>query len=220
MSNKKIRKINHSAAGIDIGTSDIFIGIENKEVRSFSTFTESYLEAISYLKENKITTVAMEATGVYWYALYDMIESSGIEVYLVNGRAMKNVPGRKSDVQDCQWLQELHSYGLLKRCFIPDDITRQLRTYYRLRQDHLSLSSQHIQHMQKAFDSMNIKLHNVISQINGVSGLRIVKAIIEGNHNPVELSKLCEKSILKKKEDLVISSLKGHYREDTFGVNS
>ena len=214
MSNKKIRKINHSAAGIDIGASDIFIGIENKEVLSFSTFTESYLDAISYLKENTITTVAMEATGVYWYSLYDMIESSGIEVYLVNGRAMKNVPGRKSDVQDCQWLQELHSYGLLKRCFIPDDITRQLRTYCRLRQDHLSLSSQHIQHMQKAFDSMNIKLHNVISQINGVSGLRIVKAIIEGNHNPVELSKLCEKSILKKKEDLVISSLKGHYRED------
>jgi len=214
MINKKIRKINHFSAGIDIGASDIFIGVENKEVRSFPTFTENYLEAISYLKENKITTVAMEATGVYWYALYDMIEASGIEVYLVNGRAMKNVPGRKSDVQDCQWLQELHSYGLLRRCFIPDDITRQLRTYCRLRQDHLSLSSQHIQHMQKAFDSMNIKLHNVISQINGVSGLRIVKAIIDGNHNPIELSKLCENSILKKKQDLVIVSLKGHYRED------
>lgn len=143
-----------------------------------------------------------------------MIEQAGIDVYLVNGRAMRNVPGRKSDVQDCQWLQELHSYGLLRRCFIPDDITRQLRTYTRLRKDHLSISTQHIQHMQKAFDSMNIKLHNVISQINGTSGLRIVKAIISGIHNPYKLAELCEDSILKKKKDLVIASLKGSFRED------
>jgi len=214
MQTKRIRKINHSAAGIDIGASDIFIGIENREVKSYPTFTESYIKAIEYLKENKITTVAMEATGVYWYALYDMIEQSGIDVCLVNGRAMKNVPGRKSDVQDCQWLQELHSYGLLRACFIPNDITRQLRTYTRLRKDHLSLSTQHIQHMQKAFDSMNIKLHNVISQINGVSGMRIVKAIIEGNQNPNKLAELCEESILKKKRDLVIASLKGNFRDD------
>lgn len=211
---KKIRKINHSAAGIDIGSSEIFIGLENKPVISFPTFTENYIQAIEYLVENKITTVAMEATGVYWFALYEMIEQAGIDVYLVNGRAMRNVPGRKSDVQDCQWLQELHSYGLLRRCFIPDDITRQLRTYTRLRKDHLSLATQHIQHMQKAFDSMNIKLHNVISQINGLSGLRIVKAIIDGEHNPEKLAVLCEKSILKKKKDLVISSLKGNFRDD------
>lgn len=220
MKTKRIRKINHSAAGIDIGASDIFIGIENREVKSYPTFTESYIKAIEYLKENKITTVAMEATGVYWYALYDIIEEAGIDVCLVNGRAMKNVPGRKSDVQDCQWLQELHSYGLLRRCFIPDDITRQLRTYTRLRKDHLSLSTQHIQHMQKAFDSMNIKLHNVISQINGVSGMKIVKAIIEGTQNPNKLAELCEDSILKKKKDLVIASLKGNFREDyIFALN-
>jgi transposase len=214
MKQKNIRKFNHTAAGIDIGSTEIFIGIENKPVLSFPTFTESYIKAIEYLIENNITTVAMEATGVYWYALYDMIEQAGIDVHLVNGRAMRNVPGRKSDVQDCQWLQELHSYGLLRRCFIPDDITRQLRTYTRLRQDHLSLATQHIQHIQKAFDSMNIKLHNVISQINGTSGLRIIKAIISGQKDPIQLASLCENSIIKKKNDLVINSLKGNYRDD------
>jgi len=149
----------------------------------------------------------MEATGVYWFALYDLIEQAGINVCLVNGREVNNVPGRKSDVEDCQWIQQLHSFGLLRPCFIPDDITRQLRTYSRLRQDHHSLSTQHIQHMQKAFDSMNIKLHNVISQITGVSGMRILKAIISGNHNPEELASLCEDSILKKKRFSHIFSL-------------
>ena len=214
MQEKNISKINANSAGIDIGSEKIFIGIEGKEVRSFPTFTEDYLKAISYLKENNIDTVVMEATGIYWFALYEMIESSGISVCLSNSRDAKNLPGRKSDVADCQWLQQLHSYGLLRPCFIPEDIIRQLRTYTRLREDHISLASQHILHMQKAFDSMNIKLHNVISKINGVSGLRIVKAIIAGNHNPEELVKLCEDSILKSKRELVISSLKGNFKEE------
>lgn len=214
MPHSKISKIHPNAAGIDIGSEKIFIGIEDKEAKSFSTFTADYLRSIEYLKENKITTVAMEATGVYWIALYDLLEQSGIEVYLVDGRQTRNVPGRKSDVADCQWIQQLHSYGLLHRCFIPDDITRQLRTYTRLREDHLSLSSQHILHMQKALDLMNIKLHNVISEIHGVSGMRILKAIISGNHNPKELLLLCEGSILKNKQDLVLSSLQGNFRKE------
>lgn len=211
---KDISKINPHSSGVDIGSEKIFISIEGKEVKSFSTFTEDYLKSIVYLKENNITTVAMEATGVYWFAYYELLEASGIEVYLVNGRDAKNVPGRKSDVSDCEWLRQLHSYGLLRRCFIPEDIIRQMRTYTRLRDDHISMASQHIQHMQKAFDSMNIKLHNVISQIHGVSGLRIVKAIIEGNHNPEGLTELCDKSILKNKRDLVLSSLKGNFKEE------
>ena len=202
------------SAGIDLGSEKIFIGIGNKEVTSYDTFTDSYLEAIAYLKENGVTTVAMEATGVYWIAFYDLLEEAGIDVYLVSGRDVKNVPGRKSDVADCQWLQQLHSYGLLRRCFIPDDVIRQLRTYTRLRQDHICLSAQHIQHMQKSLDLMNIKLHNVISQINGVSGIRILKAILAGNHNPVSLAELCENSILKMKKELVIASLKGSYRQE------
>jgi transposase len=214
MPHSKISKIHPNAAGIDIGSEKIFIGIEDKEVKSFSTFTGDYLRSIEYLKESKITTVAMEATGVYWIALYDLLEQAGIEVYLVDGRQTKNVPGRKSDVADCQWIQQLHSYGLLHRCFIPDDITRQLRTYTRLREDHLSLSSQHVLHMQKALDLMNIKLHNVISEIHGVSGMRILKAIISGNHNPEKLLLLCENSILKNKRDLVLASLQGNFRQE------
>ena len=214
MNESIISKINPNGAGIDIGSEYIFIGIENQEVKSFPTFTHSYQNAIEYLKTHNITTVAMEATGVYWFALYELLEEAGIKVCLVNGREVRNVPGRKSDVADCQWLQSLHSYGLLHPCFIPDEVTRQLRTYSRLRQDHLSLSTQHIQHIQKVFDSMNIKLHNVISQITGVSGMRIIKAILSGEKNPEKLAMLCENSILKTKKELVIKSLTGNYRKE------
>lgn len=214
MKQAEIEKMFPYSAGIDIGSEKIFIGLKDKEVRCFDTFTDSYLKAISYLQEEKITTVAMEATGVYWFALYDMLETAGIDVYLVSGRDVKNVPGRKSDVVDCQWIQQLHSYGLLRRCFIPDDDIRELRTYTRLRQDHISLSSQHIQHMQKSLEFMNIKIQNVISQVTGVSGMRILKAIVSGNSNPEELAEFCEESILKKKKEQVIASLKGNYRKE------
>lgn len=210
----KLEKMYPHSAGIDIGTEKIFIGIEDKEVRMFHTFTDDYIKVIKYLKENGITHVAMEATGIYWYALYDMIEHSGINVCLVNPREVKNVPGRKSDVADCQWIQQLYSFGLLRACFVPDDSIRKLRTYIRLRNDNISLASQHIQHMQKALDSMNIKLHNVISNISGASGMRILKAIIQGERNPNILVELCDKSILKTKRASVISSLKGNFRED------
>ena len=155
-----------------------------------------------------------EATGVYWIPLFEMLEASDIEVCLVNGRDVKNVPGRKSDVADCQWIQQLHSYGLLRPCFIPDDAIRQLRTYVRLRNDHISIASQHIQYMQKALDLMNIKLHNVISQIHGKSGMRMLNAIINGECNPETLAELCEDSILKKKRPEVIASLKGNLRTE------
>lgn len=210
----KLEKIYPNSAGIDIGSEKVFVAIEDKEVKQFPTFTEAYIKLIDYLKENNITHVAMEATGIYWFALYDMIERSGIKVSLVNPREVKNVPGRKSDVADCQWIQQLYSFGLLRECFVPEESIRQLRTYIRLRNDHISMASQHIQHMQKALDSMNIKLHNVISKINGVSGMRILKAILKGERNPETLVNLCENSILKKKKSLVISSLKGNFRTD------
>ena len=209
-----LNKINPNSAGIDIGSSKIFIAIEDCEVKSFNTFTDDYLKAIVYLKEHNVTSVAMEATGVYWIALFEMLEASEIEVCLVNGRDVKNVPGRKSDVADCQWIQQLHSYGLLRPCFIPDEAIRQLRTYVRLRNDHISMASQHIQHMQKALDLMNIKLHNVISQIHGKSGMRVLNAIIKGECNPEALAALCEDSILKKKRAEVIASLKGNFRAE------
>lgn len=209
-----ISKINPQASGIDIGSEHIFVGIEDEEVISFSTFTSSYLKAIEYLKENNITTVAMEATGVYWYTLYDLIEAAGIKVQLVSGREVRNIPGRKSDVADSLWIQGLHSFGLLHACFIPDETTRELRTYCRLRQNFLNAATREIQHMQKAFDCMNVKLHNVISELTGASGMRIIKSILSGERNPEKLALLCESSILKKKKELIIDSLEGNYRRD------
>lgn len=206
--------IHPHCAGIDIGSEKIFIGIEEHDVVSFATFTDEYLKAIAFLKEHNIASVAMEATGVYWIALFDMLEHAGIAVCLVNGRQIKNLPGRKSDVADCQWLQQLHAYGLLRPCFIPDDTIRQLRSYTRLRSDHLSMASSHIQHMQKAFDLMNMKLHNVISELHGVSGMRIVNALLDGERNPETLAALCETSILKHKRALVVASLKGHCKTE------
>jgi transposase len=209
-----LQKINPNCAGIDIGSESIFIGIEEQEVASFGTFTDDYIKTIAYLKKYKITSVVMEATGVYWITLFDMIEAAGIKVTLVNGKQVKYLPGRKSDVADCQWLQQLHSFGLLRPCFIPDDLTRQLRTYTRLRNDHLSMASSHIQHMHKALTLMNIKLQNVISQLHGVSGMRIVNAIVSGERSAERLADLCEKSILKTKRDRVVASLKGNFKAE------
>jgi transposase len=209
-----LHKLLRNCAGIDIGSEKIFISVDGQSVRSFGTFTDDYLVAIAFLKEHGITSVAMEATGVYWIPLFEMLEASGIEVCLVNGKHVKNVPGRKSDVADCEWIRQIHSYGLLRPCFIPDDAIRTLRTYVRLRNDHISMASQHIQHMQKALDLMNVKLHNVISQIHGASGMRVLKAIAAGEHNPERLAALCEDSILKSKRTLVIASLKGNYKKE------
>jgi transposase len=209
-----LRTINTHSAGIDIGSETIFIGIENQQVRSLGTFTDEFLKAIAYLKEHKITSVAMEATGVYWVAFFEMLETAGINVCLVNGKHVKNVPGRKSDVADCEWIRQLHSFGLLRPCFIPDDAIRQLRSYVRLRNDHISLASQHIQHIQKALDLMNIRLHNVIAQIHGARGMRILNAIVDGERSPERLADLCETSILKTKRNLVLASLKGNFKPE------
>lgn len=209
-----LQRIHLHCAGIDVGAESIFIGIDGEEVASFGTFTEDYLKAIAYLKEHKITAVAMEATGVYWITLFEMIEAAGIAVTLVNAKQVKYVPGRKSDVADCQWLQELFSLGLLRSCFIPDEVTRQLRTYTRLRADHLSMASSHIQHMHKALTLMNIKVQNVISQVQGASGMRILRAIVQGEHKPEQLAELCEQSILKNKRASIIASLRGNFKAE------
>jgi transposase len=195
---KTVRELHPNSAGIDIGSTSVFVSTGTTEVKSYGTFTSHYQELIKDLQSQSVVTVAMEATGVYWYSLYEMLEASGIEVYLVNGAHTKNVPGRKSDVQDCQWLQELHSLGLLRKSFIPEDIIRQLRTYTRLREDHIEMGSSHVQHIQKALTSMNIRLHQVISQITGVSGMKVVKAILAGERKPETLLALCDKQIINK----------------------
>jgi transposase len=208
-----MKKIRLFVAGIDIGAKKLFVSVENQPVKIFDTFTED-LELLGvYLLSQKIETVAMEATGVYWVILYDILVSHGLDVWLVDGRSTKQVPGRKTDVKDCQWIQQLHSYGLLNKCFIPDALVQELRTYQRLREDHIRTSAMHINHMQKALILMNIRLKEVISQLHGASGMRIIRAIISGERDAEKLTLMCDSRILKTKRELVLKSLKGHYSE-------
>lgn len=210
----KLEKIKENAAGIDLGSKEFFVSIDGSTVRSFKTYTSELKALVLYLKESGIITVAMESTGVLWLPLYDMLEESGIEVFLVNAAHSKNIPAQKSDPADCRWLQRLHSYGLLRASYIPTDDIRKLRTYLRLREDHQEMAASHIQHMQRAMELMNLKLKNVISQLHGTSGLKVIKAILEGEYDANNLANLCESSILRKKKEAVIESLKGNYKEE------
>jgi len=214
-----ISRLKVNAAGIDIGSEKIFVSVENQPVKIFDTFTIGIHQARDYMKENQVKSVAMEATGIYWMSIYEILDSADFEVYVVNGAHVKNVPGRKTDVSDSEWLRELHSCGLLRNSFIPKEKLRTLRTYLRMRSDHISIKSQHIQHMQKCLDSMNLKLHNVISDIHGVSGMRIIEAILQGETDATKLVELCDERILKTKRELVILSLQGNYKkEHLFGL--
>lgn len=208
-----MKKIRDNVAGIDIGAKRIFISVEGQPVVSYLTFTEDFMLAKDYLLKHRIKTAAMEATGVYWVILYEILEEAGIDVWLVDGRQTKQVPGRKTDVKDCQWIQELHSYGLLNRCLVVDTDIKELRSYLRLRDDHIQSSTMHINHMQKALTLMNIRLKEVIDQIHGKSGLAIIEAILKGERDKNVLVKLCHQSILKEKRELVLKSLEGRYTE-------
>ncbi len=176
-----MEKLRDKAAGIDIGARKVFVSIDGDEVRSFFTFTEDFENLREYLVDYSIETVAMEATGVYWGILYEMLEEAGIDVWLVDGRQTKQVPGRKTDVKDCQWIQQLHCHGLLNRCFVADADIKELRVYQRLREDHIRSASMHINHMQKAMIEMNLRLPEVLNQVHGASGIAIIKAILNGN---------------------------------------
>lgn len=208
-----MRKIRNNAAGIDIGAKMVFVYVEGLPVVSFLTFTEDLINLKDYLVNNKVETVAMEATGVYWVIIYEILEEAGLDVWLVDGRQTKQVPGRKTDVKDCQWIQQLHSYGLLNRCFVVKADVKELRSYLRLREDHIRTSAMHINHMQKALTEMNIRLKEVIDQIHGRSGMAIIEAILKGERDREVLVNLCHASILNKKKDLVYKSLEGKYTE-------
>jgi transposase len=206
-----MEKIRENAAGIDIGAKRVFISVEGQPVVNFLTFTEDFEQARDYMLMHNINTVAMEATGVYWSILYEMLQEAGLDVWLVDGRQTKQVPGRKTDVKDCQWIQQLHSYGLLNRCFVAKSNIRELRSYQRLREDHLRSASMHVNHMQKALTEMNIRLTEVLSQIHGASGLAIIEAILKGERNKEVLLSLCHISVIKNKKDEVLKSLNGKY---------
>ena len=151
-----MKKIRTNVGGIDIGAKKVFTSIEGQPVVSHFTFTGDFHNLRDYLLEYNVETVDMEATGVFWVILYEILEESGIDVWLVDGRQTKQVPGRKTDVKDCQWIQELHSYGLLNRCLVVDAEIKELRSYLRLREDHIDSSAKYINQMQKALTLMNI----------------------------------------------------------------
>lgn len=208
-----MEKIRTNVAGIDIGAKKVFTAIEGQPVVSHFTFTEDFLLLRDYLIKHKVKTVAMEATGVYWVILYEILEEAGIEVWLVDGRQTKQVPGRKTDVKDCQWIQELHSYGLLNRCLVVDADIKELRSYLRLREDHIRSSSMHINHMQKALTLMNIRLKEVLSQIHGASGMAIIESILKGERDKHVLVGLCHQSVLKTKKEFILKALEGKYTQ-------
>jgi len=208
---------NAYAAGIDVGDIlyDVAIGdgATGHEVREYKTFTEDLINLVNWLVSEGITTVAIESTGVYWLNLYLKLEEVGIEPYLVNARHVKNVTGRKKDDTDAIWLHKLHSCGLLQKSFQPEADIRVLRTYVRQRKNLINISSDSVRRMQKAMELMNIKLHTVISDILGKTGLQMVNAILNGERNPEELIKLKDPRIKASEEDIK-KSLTGIWKEE------
>jgi purine-nucleoside phosphorylase len=201
------------AAGIDIGAEKIFVSADGVEVVNFDTFTSGYYQCIEYLQQKEVTNVAMEATGVYWMALYAMLESCGFKVCLVNPKETKQVKGRKTDVKDCQWIQKLFCAGILRQSFIPEEKYMEVRQLVRERIDIIEMGSTYVNKMQKSLELMNIKLKEVISQIHGASGIKMIRAILAGNRDKDYLLSLCDKRIIEKKGEAVLKALEGNYND-------
>lgn len=209
--------VHPNAAGIDVASQMHYVAVppsrDQPSVRKFGSFTQDLHDLARWLKKCQIDTVAMESTGIYWIQLYLILEEYGIEVFLVNARHIKNVSGRKSDVQDCQWIQQLHSFGLLNASFQPDLYGRELRTYMRHRKNLTESYAMQVQLMQKAFEQMNIKLHNVIADITGKSGIAIIEAILRGERDASYLALLADPRVKAPQEE-IIKSLQGCWREE------
>lgn len=203
------------AAGIDVGANTHWVSVpperDPQPVREFGCFTGDLYALADWLTQCGITTVAMESTGVYWIPLFQVLETRGIEVYLVNAHLVKTVPGRKSDVLDCQWLRQLHSYGLLSASFRPDDQVCVLRSYIRQRERLSQSASVHIQRMQKALTEMNLQLTRVLSDITGVTGMAIIRAIVAGERDPQRLAAMRDPRV-KRSASEIAAALTGDYR--------
>ena len=215
--NQAWEAINPHAAGIDIGGREHFAcvppGATQNNVRRFGTFTADLEALADWFKECGVTSVAMEATGVYWIPVFQILEARGFAVLLVNARQTKNVAGRKSDVQDCQWIQRLHTYGLLQGSFRPEDAYCVLRTYLRYRDEMVGARSTQCQHMQKALQQMNVQLTQVLSDITGVSGRAIIQAILAGERDPAQLAALVDGRVRATQAEIK-KALAGDYREE------
>ena len=215
---KYIELMNPYVAGIDIGSRSHFVAApiisENSheiEIREFSCFTPDLYSLADWLEECQVTSVAMESTGVYWIPLYELLESRGFDVNLVDARHVKNVTGRKTDVEDCQWLQQLHASGLLSAAFRPANEILPLRSYMRQREALIKAASTSVQHMQKALSQMNLHLSNVLSDIAGLTGMQIIRAIVAGLHDPKKLAEFRHKNC-KQPQEIIEKSLTGNYR--------
>ncbi len=209
--------VNPDAAGIDIGSREHWACVApirtKQNVRKFGSFTCDLETMAEWFQECGVKSVAMEATGVYWIAAFQILERRGFKVVLVNARQTKNVAGRKSDVQDCQWIQRLHTYGLLKASFRPEDIYCVLRTLLRYRDELVCARSTQCQHMQKALQQMNVQLHHVLSDVTGLSGFSIIKAILDGERDPVKLAAMVDRRV-RASQETIQKALGGDYRPE------
>jgi len=213
--------VHPDAAGIDIGNESHYVAVppsrDNQPVRRFGCTTGELKAMAAWLKQCAIQTVAMQSTGVYWVAVYDILEQAGLEVYLVNARDTKNLPGRKSDVQESQWLMKLHTYGLLRNSFRPSQEIRVMRTYWRQRNDLVQSAGRHILRTQKVLTQMNLQLANVLTDISGATGQAIIKAILAGEHDPHNLAEFRDPRVKASKEEIA-QSLEGNWQEDLLFV--
>lgn len=214
---ERVDIVHPNAAGLDIGSREIYGCLppdrEGEVIRVFGTFTPDLHALADWLVANRVATVAMESTGVYWIPVFEVLEARGLKVYLVNGRHVKHVPGRKSDVQDCQWLQKLHALGLLSASFRPDAEMCALRAYLRHRAELLAHRAAHILHMQKALQQMNIQLAQVLRDITGTTGMTIVSAIVGGERDSVKLAQLRD-GRCKSSEETIAKALCGNWKAE------
>lgn len=203
-----------TAAAIDVGSEQLHVSIAGGPPKVFGTTTGQLHALRDYLLAQGVKSVAMEATGVYWLCPYEVLEQAGLAVVVVNGKYVKNLPGRKTDMSDCQWQATLHAHGLLKPGFVPPEHIRRLQDYLRLRSDHIVMAGSHEQHMQKALERMNLKIHDVISDLTGMSGLKMIEAILAGERNPVALLALCDPQIQKNKAGRLREALQGTWKRE------
>jgi transposase len=209
--------VHQHVAGIDIGNESHYVAVppacDPEPVQEFGSWTADLVRMAEWLKSCGIKHVVMQSTGVYWIAVYDVLEQAGFEMCLSNARDTKNLPGRKTDVQESQWLMKLHTYGLLRNSFRPPEEIRSVRTMWRLRNRHVQEAAREIQHMQKALTTMNVQLSNAISDVSGVTGLAIIRAILKGERDPFQLAKLRNYRIQASEEEIA-RSLEGNWQED------
>jgi transposase len=214
---KALEVMHPHAAGIDIGGHEHWVAIspekDERPVRSFDCFTADVEEMADWLVDRGIRSVAMQSTGVYWMPVFEILQQHGLEVYLVNARHTKNLPGRKSDIAECQWLLKLHTFGLLNNSFQPSDEVRTARTLWRHRGGLVAQASSAIQRMQKTLIEMNIQLHSALSDLSGVSGMAILQAILDGERDPVKLAALADPQV-KASKAVIAKSLEGNWRPE------